>query len=188
MPLPRLSNKSSSNFITTPLFSVGTNNVLLTCKPPKSCLVLRTPLSCLEETTKFGSLLRTPSSIDISITILPKDRAGGTYKPPLSYITPIQDHLAEISPLDEHTIYAFLPDKIKGLVKFLKMVSSFDVIESGSSIIEGIKILSLRLLMKSLKVKGIIICSKPSSLLKMTILCLRCSSKPPSFIIRNLAL
>src|SRR5919108_4312048 len=130
-----LSNRSSSRRITNPLFSIGTKSVLFTCKPANSCLVKRNPLSCLEDTTKFGSRLRTPSSIEISTIILPKARAGGTYNPPLSYLAPIHVQLAESDPLDEQTIYAFFPDNINGLVKFLKIVSSLVVVDSCSSII-----------------------------------------------------
>ena len=130
--------------MTNPLFSIGTKSVLLTCKPATSVLVERIPFSCLDDTTKFGSLLRTPSSIDISTIILPKDRAGGTYNPPLSYLAPIHVQLAETEAFDEHTIYAFFPDNIKGVVKFLKIVSSLFVEDSGSSTrLDGIKIFSL---------------------------------------------
>src|SRR6188472_3813263 len=137
-------DRLNSNMVTKPLLSGGTNKVLFTCKPATSCLVLRIPFSCLEDTTKFGSLLRTPSSIDISNIILPKARAGGTYKPPLSYLAPIHVQLAESAPFDEHTIYAFFPDSINGVVKFLNIVSSLVVIDWWSSNrFEGIKILSL---------------------------------------------
>src|SRR5512133_2201089 len=126
-----------------PLRSVGTDNVLFTCKPDTSCLVYKMPFSCLEETTKFGSLFLTPSSAETSTIILPKALVGGTYKPPLSYLAPIQVQLADMEALDEHTMYAFLPESINGVVKFLKRVCSLDL--SGS---------------KSLSVSlGIIMCS-----------------------------
>src|ERR687884_30679 len=129
--------------ITNPLFSIGTNSVLFTCNPASSCRVSSIPCSCLEDTTKFGSLLRTPSSIEISITILPKALTGGTYNPPLSYLAPIQVQLAETPPFDEHTIYAFLPDNVNGIVKFLKIVSSRVALDWWSSIkFDGINILS----------------------------------------------
>src|ERR671927_1213626 len=98
-------DRSNSNIVTKPLLSRGTNNVLFTCKPATSCLVESNPFSCLEDTTKLGSRLRTPSSIEISTVIRPKARAGGTYNPPLSYLAPIHVQLAESDPLDEQTIY-----------------------------------------------------------------------------------
>src|SRR5215208_1145454 len=111
--------------ITKPLFSGGTNKVLFSCNPASSCLVDSIPFSCLDDTTKFGSLLRIPSSVEISTTIRPKALAGGTYNPPLSYLAPIQVQLAASEPLEEHTMYAFFPESTKGLVKFLNIVASF---------------------------------------------------------------
>src|SRR5918911_2134932 len=102
------------------------------------------PASCREATTKLGNLLRTPSSTDTSNIILPKALAGGTYKPPLSYLAPIQVQLAETDPFDEHTMYAFFRDNVSGIVKFLKIVSSRVVAERSSSIrLDGINILSV---------------------------------------------
>src|ERR687884_2372629 len=138
-----LSNKLNPKIITNPLLSTGTNIVLFTCNPAISCLVSRIPFSCLDDMTKLGSRLRTPSSMEISTIILPNALAGGTYSPPLSYLAPIQVQLAESPPFDEHTIYAFLPDNVSGTVKFLKIVSSIVALDWWSSIkFDGINILS----------------------------------------------
>src|SRR5215207_2903435 len=189
------SSKSLSerlSIITKPLFSSGTNKVLLTCNPASSCRVDSIPFSCLDDTTKFGSLLRIPSSVEISTTIRPKALAGGTYNPPLSYLAPIQVQLAASEPLEEHIMYAFFPESTKGFVKFLNIVASFVevVVAYGSSSImleEEMNTLSVCLATWSVKVKGIIICSNPSNLLKIDTLCFL-FSKVPSFSIRNRAL
>src|ERR687897_2253870 len=112
------------SIITKPLLSVGTNKVLLTCNPASSCRVDSIPFSWLDDTTKFGSLLRIPSSVEISTAIRPKALAGGTYNPPLSYLAPIQVQLADSEPLEEHTMYAFFPESTRGVGKFLNILSS----------------------------------------------------------------
>src|SRR4029079_2868840 len=121
--------------------------------------------------TKVGSLFLTPSSTEISTIILPNALAGGTYSPPLSYLAPIQVQFAERAPLDEQTMYAFLPERTRGEAKFMNMVSPYTCESDSSGKFDEIITFSFLLLASSTNVNGMIICSNPSSLLIIVILC-----------------